>query len=58
MKSIIRATKLLLTMAIAMTLSGCEPPAVYASVGVFSYSRYGYGGARVRTSMTMGGRIY
>ena len=46
-------------------LSGCDDPQVYGSVGMSSgYSNYGgyhrgrYGGSGVRTSVSVGGRIY
>ncbi len=42
------------------TVSGCDDPQIYGSIGVSSgYSSYGYGGygSGVRTSISVGGRI-
>jgi hypothetical protein len=61
------ALKVLLVASVVSVLSGCDDPQVYGSVGVSSgYSnyggynrgRYGYGGSGVRTSISVGGRIY
>jgi hypothetical protein len=44
-----------------LAASGCEPPRVYGSIGVSSYSRYGgygYGGMGMGTSISIGGRIF
>ena len=54
-------------MGCVLSLSGCDDPQVYGSVGVSSgYGGYGgyyggYGGwgqPRMRTSISVGGRIY
>jgi len=67
MKTIMTALKVLLVASVVSVLSGCDDPQVYGSVGVSSgYSsyggynrgRYGYGGTGVRTSISVGGRIY
>ncbi len=50
----------LLLVALAMSsLSGCDDPQVYGSVGISSgYGSYnGWGGSGVRTSISVGGRI-
>ena len=53
----------LLALAMA-SLSGCDDPHVYGSIGVssgYGYGGYGgyrgYGGSGVRTSISVGGRI-
>lgn len=67
MKTIVTAFKVLLMASVVSVLSGCDDPQVYGSVGISSgYSnyggynrgRYGYGGSGVRTSISVGGRIY
>ncbi len=63
MQILIRAAKLVLVLCLLLTLSGCEDPQVYGSIGVSSgYSSYGgYGrydsGPRMHGSITVGGRI-
>jgi hypothetical protein len=66
MQTGIRVAKLLLVTGLLLTLSGCDDPQVYGSVGVSSgYSSYGgYGGygrygtgSRMHGSISVGGRI-
>ena len=63
MQVIIRVAKLIFTLCLMGSLSGCDDPQVYGSVGVSSgYSSYGgYGryntGPRMHGSITVGGRI-
>jgi hypothetical protein len=51
--------KLFILMSLAFTLSGCEDPQVYGSVGFSSYSGGGYyrGGPSMGGSISIGGRI-
>lgn len=51
--------RLILLATIALTLSGCEDPQVYGSVGFSSYSGGGYyrGGPSMGGSISIGGRI-
>jgi hypothetical protein len=67
MKTIITLLKVLVVASAVSVMSGCDDPQVYGSVGVSSgYSnyggynrgRYGYGGRGVRSSVSVGGRIY
>lgn len=64
MRKIVRLAKLLILFVLLGSLSGCDDPQVYGSVGVSSgYSSYGgYGGynsgPRMRGSISVGGRIY
>jgi hypothetical protein len=57
---LVRGTLLLLTL---LSLSGCEDPQIYGSVGVSSgyggyYGGYrGWGAPRMHTSISVGGRI-
>ena len=56
----IRIARVVLLLAASTLLAGCDDMAVYGSVGVSNYSGYGgyYGGPRVGTSISVGGRIY
>jgi hypothetical protein len=59
---LLRGLSVVAVAAIMASLSGCDDPQVYGSVGVSSgYSSYGHyrGGynPRVRTSISVGGRI-
>ncbi len=56
----IRIAKLLTLVFICSSISACDDPQIYGSVGVSSYSGGGYygGGTRVGTSVTIGGRIH
>ena len=49
----------LLVAALALSLSGCDDPQVYGSVGISTGfgSHGGWGGSRVHTSVSVGGRI-
>ena len=57
---IIRAVRFLLLIGACLSLSACEDPQVYGSVGVSSYGGGGYhrGGSRMGGSISVGGRIY
>lgn len=52
-----RLKKLVLLGAICVSLSSCEPPQVYGSVGYSSYGGGGYHGG-YGSSVRIGGRIY
>jgi hypothetical protein len=60
---LMRAVALALGTSLVLSLSGCSDPQIYGSVGVSSgYGGYyggGYygGGPRMRTSISVGGRI-
>jgi len=60
---LVRTVRLLLLIGLSVSLTGCDDPQVYGSVGVSSgYSSYrGYGGynsgPRMHGSITVGGRI-
>lgn len=56
MKTAFRYGRIFLILAICGTLSGCDDPQVYGSVGFSTYSG-GYGSPRVGTSISVGGRI-
>jgi len=61
MKNIIgRLGKTLLVVIIFASMSSCEDPQIYGSVGVSSYGGGGYygGGPRMGGSVSIGGRIY
>ena len=47
----------LLLLSLCAALSSCDQPAVYGSVGSSNYSG-GYYGGGMRTSVSVGGRIY
>ncbi len=56
---IIRVGKLITLIVICSSLSACDDPQVYGSIGVSSYGGGGYyGGSRTRGSISIGGRIY
>ena len=56
LKTCLRVLALLIATA---SLGGCEDPQVYGSIGVSSgYSSYGGWGNGMRTSISVGGRIY
>jgi hypothetical protein len=62
MKPIAKAIRVAVVAALLATLSGCDDPQVYGSIGVSSgyggYGSYGgWGGSRVHTSISVGGRI-
>jgi len=52
--------RLILLAALALSLSGCEDPQVYGSIGFSSYSGGGYyrGGPAMGGSISIGGRIF
>lgn len=51
--------RVLLIGSLCLTLSGCEDPQVYGSIGFSSYSGGGYyrGGPSTGGSISIGGRI-
>jgi hypothetical protein len=56
---IIRIGKLVTLMVFCSSLSACDDPQVYGSIGVSSYGGGGYyGGSRTHGSISIGGRIY
>ena len=64
MKIMTRLIQLLLVVFLAASLSGCDDPQVYGSVGVSSgyssyggYGRYGSSSPRMHGSISVGGRI-
>ena len=59
MKRSAKAIRVAVVAALLATLSGCDDPQVYGSIGVSSgYGSYGgWGGSRVHTSISVGGRI-
>ncbi|MEM1114141.1 MAG: hypothetical protein AAGI11_19655 [Pseudomonadota bacterium] len=62
MKTAIKTLQALVVAAALASLSGCDDPHVYGSVGISSgyggYGGYGgWGGTGVRTSISVGGRI-
>ena len=59
MKRAVKAIRVAVVAALLATLSGCDDPQIYGSVGVSSgYGRSGgWGGSRVHTSISVGGRI-
>ncbi len=59
MNNLIRVVKVLLILGLSASLTGCDDPQVYGSVGVSSgYSSYGgSSGPRMRGSISVGGRI-
>ena len=49
--------KVMTILGLCVSLSSCEPPQVYGSVGYSNFSGgYGYGGG-MGTSVSIGGRI-
>jgi len=63
MSYLLRAIKVLLIIGLCVSLTGCDDPQVYGSVGISSgyssYGGYGRGGGspRMRGSISVGGRI-
>ncbi len=57
MNTLVRVIKLLLIIGLSASLTGCDDPQVYGSVGISS----GYGGysssPRMHGSISVGGRI-
>lgn len=57
--SLKRWIKVVMIAVAALALSGCEDPQVYGSIGISSgYGSYGGWGSGMRTSISVGGRIY
>jgi hypothetical protein len=55
----IKIAKALALIIVCSSLSSCDDPQIYGSVGVSSYGGGGYhGGSRYGTSVRVGGRIY
>ncbi|MDJ0928601.1 MAG: hypothetical protein QNJ73_13265 [Gammaproteobacteria bacterium] len=57
MAKYLRLLRILVLVALIASLSGCEQPRVYGSVGVSSFSG-GWGGTGVGGSISIGGRIF
>jgi len=62
MNNLYRVVKILLILGLSASLTGCDDPQIYGSVGVSSgYSSYGgyrgSSGPRMRGSISVGGRI-
>ena len=58
MKRAVKAIRLALVALVLTSLSGCDDPQVYGSIGVSSgYGSYGGWGSGVHTSISIGGRI-
>lgn len=62
MSALWKSLKMALVLGLFAGLSGCSDPQVYGSVGISNgyggYGNYGrYGSPRVRTSISVGGRI-
>jgi len=54
-----KISKMIVLLVVCSGLAGCDDMRVYGSVGVSSYGGGGYyGGSRVGTSISVGGRIY
>jgi len=53
MKRILNVARAALLIVLALSVSGCEQPQVYGSVGYSSWGRGGLGG-----SISVGGRIF
>jgi hypothetical protein len=59
MRSVIKLGRVVMMLIVCSAISGCDDMRVYGSVGVSSYGGGGhYGGSRVGTSISVGGRIY
>ena len=63
--SIFRFLRITALSCLLISLSGCEDPQVYGSIGVSSYGGgyggggyYGRGGPGMHSSVSIGGRIY
>jgi hypothetical protein len=55
----IKIAKVLALIIVCSSLSSCDDPQIYGSVGVSSYGGGGYhGGSRYGGSVRVGGRIY
>ena len=58
MKRTVNTLRIALVAMLLASLSGCDDPQVYGSIGVSSgYGSYGGWGSGVHTSISIGGRI-
>ncbi len=58
MNSTIKKTlQTLLVITLLGSLSGCDDPQVYGSIGVSSFHGSGWSGGGMHTSISVGGRI-
>ena len=58
MKHTVKALRIAVLAVLLASLSGCDDPQVYGSIGVSSgYGSYGGWGSGVHTSISIGGRI-
>jgi hypothetical protein len=57
MQRIVRISKFLVLLVLAMSVSGCEQPQVYGSIGYSSFGGY-RGGGGMGGSISVGGRIF
>jgi hypothetical protein len=55
MRTIPKAIRILLLVGLALSLSGCEQPQVYGSIGYSSYGGYRGG---LSGGITIGGRLF
>ena len=56
---IVRILRITILLAMCAALSSCDDPQVYGSVGFSNYhGGGGYYGGGMRTSVSIGGRIY
>ena len=59
MRQFVNPVRMAALLVVCALIGGCDDVRVYGSVGVSSYSGYGgyYGGPRMGTSISIGGRI-
>jgi hypothetical protein len=57
MKRLFKMARVVLLLALALSISGCEQPQVYGSIGYSSYGGY-RGGGGLGGSISVGGRIF
>ncbi len=57
MHKVWRGSRLIVLIVLILSLSGCEQPQVYGSIGYSSYSGY-RGGGGMGGSISIGGRIF
>jgi len=57
MSRTLRLVKVLLLITLAVSVSGCEQPQIYGSIGYSSYGGY-RGGGGMGGSISIGGRIF
>ena len=55
MQTTLKAIRIVLLIGLALSVSGCEQPHVYGSIGYSSYGGYGGG---LGGGITIGGRIF